>query len=739
MSFLLVNGGNIKINSNAGNEITASILDRSVTKIPSLLLSKTSSVGDYAFFGCYYLSDVTVPNNVSSISTTAFNSCNNLKTITIDNYTNNISGSPWGATSATITWLRLPVSSITISGDTTTVKMPNETNRIYTAEVSPSDAYNKKITWSSSDTNVATIENIVSSGEGATAYFNNTGSVYFIASATDVSNVIATSNVITVLQLAVAIDNISGDTTSIYDILSDQNQKRNYIANISPSNTSNKTVTWTSSDTSVATIDNTGLANFKLVINSNDYVSTWTQVKLPASVFWSSVCWSPELNLFCTVAKSSSISATSPDGITWTQRTLPTSTYWNSICWSPELKLFCTVASNSSIAATSPDGITWTQRTLPTSTSWNSICWSPELGLFCAVAGGSTIVITSTDGITWTQRTLPTSTYWNSICWSPELGLFCAVANGSSKAATSPDGITWTQRTLPTSTSWNSICWSPELGLFCAVNGSSIAATSPDGITWTQRTLPVSAYWCSICWSPELNLFCTVTYSNIAATSPDGITWTQRTLPESQSRTSICWAPEIGKFCAVNYSSGIVALSTPLPLPITKTVTFTATTTDTSNITATTSNITVIADIAAYYLYKYGNQYAEVTSSWYQPLYCSSAWNNTVTFEASDIFVPFISGNGAYLMTNDTVNITSYSKLYIYTRNLAQVALGVFTTKYTQFGMVSDFSKKSASSTYNTDGSLDISSLTGNYYIGVFVYPDYQNQSGGYVYKVWLK
>ena len=127
----------------------------------------------------------------------------------------------------------------------------------------------------------------------------------------------------------------------------------------------------------------------------------------------------------------------------WNKRTLPVSTYWYSVCWSPELGLFCAVAGGpSTIAATSPDGIIWTQRTLPASAEWYSVCWSPELGLFCTVAvGPSTIAATSPDGITWTQRTLPTSANWHSICWSSELGLFCTVAgyytNPTNIAATS--------------------------------------------------------------------------------------------------------------------------------------------------------------------------------------------------------------------------------------------------------------------------------------------------------------
>jgi len=55
---------------------------------------------------------------------------------------------------------------------------------------------------------------------------------------------------------------------------------------------------------------------------------------------------------------------TSPDGITWTNRTAPYSNQWRSICWAPELSLFCAVGRTGTYRVmTSPDGINWTART----------------------------------------------------------------------------------------------------------------------------------------------------------------------------------------------------------------------------------------------------------------------------------------------------------------------------------------------------------------------------------------
>lgn len=166
-----------------------------------------------------------------------------------------------------------------------------------------------------------------------------------------------------------------------------------------------------------------------------DITAKWTNKSISSLKNWRSICWSPELNLFCAVTYGSNVAATSPDGITWTERILPFSQNWCSVCWSPELMLFCAIVYGNTIAATSPDGINWTERTLPTSRRWYSVCWSPKLMLFCAIASNSSAVATSHDGITWTERTLPSLQDWRSICWSPELRLFCAVAYNSNMTA----------------------------------------------------------------------------------------------------------------------------------------------------------------------------------------------------------------------------------------------------------------------------------------------------------------
>jgi len=320
--------------------------------------------------------------------------------------------------------------------------------------------------------------------------------------------------------------------------------------------------------------DLSGVVNVpSAVLYSDKYWSLLTDLQDVTTVIpgeavvrsWTSVCWSPELGIFCAVAASGTgnRAMTSTDGTTWKLRETPADNDWYSICWSQELSLFCAVASSGAgnRVMTSPDGITWTLRTSPSDNSWKSVCWSPGRDLFCAVSVGSDVVMTSPDGITWTLHTLPITSSLYSICWAESLGIFCAVSYSGTgnRVMTSPDGTTWTVRTSPADYVWASICWSPELSLFCAVASSGTGdrvMTSPNGVTWTLRTSAADNSWVSVCWSSEFNLFCASSITgtdNRVMTSPNGIDWTIRTTA-SNEWYSVCWSAELSKFSSVSFN-----------------------------------------------------------------------------------------------------------------------------------------------------------------------------------------
>ena len=135
----------------------------------------------------------------------------------------------------------IPVKGISLNKASDSVNV-GETTQV-TATISPSNAANKAVTWSSSNTNVATVSNGTITGVSAgTATITAT-------SASD--NTIKKSMTITVNNVEVT--GVSLDKTSE---TINPGKTVNLTATVAPSNATNKTITWSSSNTNVATVSN---------------------------------------------------------------------------------------------------------------------------------------------------------------------------------------------------------------------------------------------------------------------------------------------------------------------------------------------------------------------------------------------------------------------------------------------------------------------------------------------------
>lgn len=143
------------------------------------------------------------------------------------------------------------VTSVTLDKTTASVEVGKATT--LTATVAPTDATNKTITWTSSDTSIATVSNGTVTGVKA-------------GTATITAKAGTKSATCTVTVTAVS----SGDTTDDEDkkveVISITLNKNTEIlkvgetlsltATVKPDNAKDKTVTWKSSDTSIATVTN---------------------------------------------------------------------------------------------------------------------------------------------------------------------------------------------------------------------------------------------------------------------------------------------------------------------------------------------------------------------------------------------------------------------------------------------------------------------------------------------------
>lgn len=249
------------------------------------------------------------------------------------------------------------------------------------------------------------------------------------------------------------------------------------------------------------------------VMIAEDSLYNWRCIETPEDNYWTSITWSPELELFVAVASSGTNRVmTSPDGINWTLQSASVNNEWRSITWggSSGNKMFVAVASSGSgnRIMTSPDGVNWTTRSSTENNYWTSVTWSPELNLFCAVASsGTNRVMTSSNGINWFAQTASDNFEWRSVTWGGTTGdkKFVAVASsGDHRVMISDNGINWYRHLAIANNYWTSVTWSP-LNKFVAVASSGVynrIMYSTDGVTWTAISkAPINMDWNSVIWA----------------------------------------------------------------------------------------------------------------------------------------------------------------------------------------------------------------------------------------------
>lgn len=139
------------------------------------------------------------------------------------------------------------VTSVTLNKSTLSMSVGGTST--LTATVAPSNATDKTLTWTSSNTSVAT----VTQAGKVTAV--GAGTCTIRATANDGSGKYG-SCAVTVSQSTVSVTGVSLDKSST---TMSAGETKQLTATVYPANATNKTVTWSSSDTSVATVSSSGL------------------------------------------------------------------------------------------------------------------------------------------------------------------------------------------------------------------------------------------------------------------------------------------------------------------------------------------------------------------------------------------------------------------------------------------------------------------------------------------------
>ena len=237
-----------------------------------------------------------------SLVTAMFNSCGD------ENFWRNVSG---GITKVNVMSLTInPTGDIALGvGKTTTL----------TATVTPDNATNKDITWSSNNTGIATVDTQSGVVTGVSI-----GTATISATATDDSGVAANKSV-TVIQTEVKVTSItvnpSGDVSVVVG------QTTTLTATVNPTNASNKNVTWSSLNTGTATVDaqtgvvtgvSAGTATIRATAADGSGVTVNKSVTVTSpNIKVTSITINPSGNVSVEIGKTTTLTASvSPDNAT---------------------------------------------------------------------------------------------------------------------------------------------------------------------------------------------------------------------------------------------------------------------------------------------------------------------------------------------------------------------------------------------------------------------------------------
>ena len=229
----------------------------------------------------------------------------------------------------------VPVTSVQI-GSSSLALEPGETANL-TATVLPSNATDKSVSWSSNNTGVATVDN---NGK-VTAVA--AGSAVITVTTTDGGKT-ATCNV-TVTNPAVPVQSVSLDKTELSMTVG---ENATLTATVMPANADNKAVTWSSNNTSVATVDNTGKVT---AVAAGSAVITVTTTDGGKTATCTVTVTNPDIPVQSVSLNKTELSLIIGENATLIATVLPENAVNKAVTWSSSNTAIATVDANGKVTA----------------------------------------------------------------------------------------------------------------------------------------------------------------------------------------------------------------------------------------------------------------------------------------------------------------------------------------------------------------------------------------------------
>lgn len=250
------------------------IFAKTANQIPITKITLPATVSISTFGETYSLSAAISPDNATnqnlvwSSSSSAVASVSKTGVVTaVSNGTATITssstdGSYKSATSTIVVSVKILVTAIAIPS-TATIPTIGATT-ILTAIVAPGDATNKTLAWSSSNADIATV-----SANGVVKAVSN-GKATITATSTDGSN--KSDNCIVTVTAKILVTSVTLPAT---DTLTKIGETTTLTATITPANATSQALTWSSSNTAIATVSDKGLVT--AVSNGTATITATTQ------------------------------------------------------------------------------------------------------------------------------------------------------------------------------------------------------------------------------------------------------------------------------------------------------------------------------------------------------------------------------------------------------------------------------------------------------------------------------
>ncbi len=411
-----------------------------------------------------------------------------------------------------------------ISLDKTDAEMTVGNTMQLTASVSPSNATNKAIIWSTSNNSVAT----VNSNGLVTAVAPGTATI--IATTTDGTNLSATCTVTVnpvIYATSISLDKISATIT--------EGNTLQLAATVLPTNTTNKTVTWSTSNSNVATVNSNGLVTAVAPGTATIIATTTDGTNLSATC---AVTVQPNV-IYATSISLNKTSATLTEGNTLqlTATVLPSNATNKTVTWSTSNSSVATVNSNGLVTAIAPGSATITARTTD-GTNLSATCnvtVQPNIIYATSITLNQTsATITEGEDLQLLATVLPSNTTNKTVSWSTSSssivtvdsnGLVTAVGRGSATITARTTDGTNLRATCTVTVTQNIV-----LATSISLDQTSAELNSGNTLQLMASVLPSNTTNKTVTWSTSNSNIATVNSNGlVTAIAPGSATITART------------------------------------------------------------------------------------------------------------------------------------------------------------------------------------------------------------------